>query len=139
MSMLFLMENLLFKLTEYQYEILMAILERPGQNPGDFFFDFPSIDGYVDMFLKAKLVSINESDELSITELGRAHLAEFELQQKIEKEREAQHQQQIDAITSIAKTAKQNAISAESDSKLSKIISILSLIVAIASVIVDIV
>ena len=26
------MENLLFKLTEYQYEILMAILERPGQN-----------------------------------------------------------------------------------------------------------
>ena len=25
------MENLLFKLTEYQYEILMAILERPGQ------------------------------------------------------------------------------------------------------------
>nr|DAY79126.1 MAG TPA: hypothetical protein [Caudoviricetes sp.] len=133
------MENLLFKLTEYQYEILMAILERPGQNPGDFFFDFPSIDGYVDMFLKAKLVSINESDELSITELGRAHLAEFELQQKIEKEREAQHQQQIDAITSIAKTAKQNAISAESDSKLSKIISILSLIVAIASVIVDIV
>lgn len=33
------MENLLFKLTEYQYEILMAILERPGQNPGDFFFD----------------------------------------------------------------------------------------------------
>lgn len=133
------MENLLFKLTEYQYEILMAILERPEQNPGDFFFDFPSIDGYVDMFLKAKLVSINESDELSITELGRAHLAEFELQQKIEKEREAQHQQQIDAITSIAKTAKQNAISAESDSKLSKIISILSLIVAIASVIVDIV
>ena len=133
------MENLLFKLTEYQYEILMAILERPGQNPGDFFFDFPSIDGYVEMFLKAKLVSINESDELSITELGRAHLAEFELQQKIEKEREAQHQQQIDAITSIAKTAKQNAISAESDSKLSKIISILSLIVAIASVIVDIV
>ncbi|RHV56806.1 hypothetical protein DXB19_13235 [Lachnospiraceae bacterium OM02-26] len=133
------MENLLFKLTEYQYEILMAILERPGQNPGDFFFDFPSIDGYVDMFLKAKLVSINESDELSITELGRAHLAEFELQQKIEKEREAQHQQQIDAITSIAETAKQNAISAESDSKLSKIISILSLIVAIASVIVDIV
>lgn len=76
------MENLLFKLTEYQYEILMAILERPGQNPGDFFFDFPSIDGYVEMFLKAKLVSINESDELSITELGRAHLAEFELQQK---------------------------------------------------------
>lgn len=133
------MENLLFKLTEYQYEILMAILERPGQNPGDFFFDFPSIDGYVDMFLKAKLVSINESDELSITELGRAHLAEFELQQKIEKEREVQHQQQIDAITSIAETAKQNAISAESDSKLSKIISILSLIVAIASVIVDIV
>ena len=133
------MENLLFKLTEYQYEILMAILERPGQNPGDFFFDFPSIDGYVDMFLKAKLVSINKSDELSITELGRAHLAEFELQQKIEKEREAQHQQQIDAITSIAKTAKQNAISAESDSKLSKIISILSLIVAIASVILDIV
>lgn len=133
------MENLLFKLTEYQYEILMAILERPGQNPGDFFFDFPSIDGYVDMFLKVKLVSINESDELSITELGRAHLAEFELQQKIEKEREAQHQQQIDAITSIAETAKQNAISAESDSKLSKIISILSLIVAIASVIVDIV
>ena len=133
------MENLLFKLTEYQYEILMAILERPGQNPGDFFFEFPSIDGYVDMFLKAKLVSINESDELSITELGRAHLAEFELQQKIEKEREAQHQQQIDAITSIAETAKQNAISAESDSKLSKIISILSLIVAIASVIVDIV
>ena len=125
------MENLLFKLTEYQYEILMAILERPGQNPGDFFFDFPSIDGYVEMFLKAKLVSI--------TELGRAHLAEFELQQKIEKEREAQHQQQIDAITSIAETAKQNAISAESDSKLSKIISILSLIVAIASVIVDIV
>lgn len=133
------MENLLFKLTEYQYEILMAILERPGQNLGDFFFDFPSIDGYVDMFLKAKLVSINESDELSITELGRAHLAEFELQQKIEKEREAQHQQQIDAITSIAETAKQNAISAESDSKLSKIISILSLIVAIASIIVDIV
>lgn len=133
------MENLLFKLTEYQYEILMAILERPGQNPGDFFFDFPSIDGYVEMFLKAKLVSINESDELSITELGRAHLAEFELQQKIEKEREAQHQQQIDAITSIAETAKQNAISAESDSKLSKIISILSLIVAITSVIVDIV
>ena len=133
------MENLLFKLTEYQYEILMAILERPGQNPGDFFFDFPSIDGYVEMFLKAKLVSINESDELSITELGRAHLAEFELQQKIETEREAQHQQQIDAITSIAETAKQNAISAESDSKLSKIISILSLIVAIASVIVDIV
>lgn len=133
------MENLLFKLTEYQYEILMSILERPGQNPGDFFFDFPSIDGYVEMFLKAKLVSINESDELSITELGRAHLAEFELQQKIEKEREAQHQQQIDAITSIAETAKQNAISAESDSKLSKIISILSLIVAIASVIVDIV
>ncbi len=133
------MENLLFKLTEYQYEILMAILERPGQNPGDFFFDFPSIDGYVEMFLKAKLVSINESDELSITELERAHLAEFELQQKIEKEREAQHQQQIDAITSIAETAKQNAISAESDSKLSKIISILSLIVAIASVIVDIV
>lgn len=133
------MENLLFKLTEYQYEILMAILERPGQNPGDFFFDFPSIDGYVEMFLKAKLISINESDELSITELGRAHLAEFELQQKIEKEREAQHQQQIDAITSIAETAKQNAISAESDSKLSKIISILSLIVAIASVIVDIV
>lgn len=133
------MENLLFKLTEYQYEILMAILERPGQNPGDFFFDFPSIDGYVEMFLKAKLVSINESDKLSITELGRAHLAEFELQQKIEKEREAQHQQQIDAITSIAETAKQNAISAESDSKLSKIISILSLIVAIASVIVDIV
>ena len=133
------MENLLFKLTEYQYDILMAILERPGQNPGDFFFDFPSIDGYVEMFLKAKLVSINESDELSITELGRAHLAEFELQQKIEKEREAQHQQQIDAITSIAETAKQNAISAESDSKLSKIISILSLIVAIASVIVDIV
>ena len=133
------MENLLFKLTEYQYEILMAILERPGQNPGDFFFDFPSIDGYVEMFLKAKLVSINESDELSITELGRAHLAEFELQQKIEKEREAQHQQQIDAITSIAETAKQNAISAESDSKLSKIISILSLIVEIASVIVDIV
>lgn len=133
------MENLLFKLTEYQYEILMAILERPGQNPGDFFFDFPSIDGYVEMFLKAKLVSINESDELSITELGRAHLAEFELQQKIEKEREAQHQQQIDAITSIAETAQQNAISAESDSKLSKIISILSLIVAIASVIVDIV
>lgn len=133
------MENLLFKLTEYQYEILMAILERPGQNPGDFFFDFPSIDGYVEMFLKAKLVSINESDELSTTELGRAHLAEFELQQKIEKEREAQHQQQIDAITSIAETAKQNAISAESDSKLSKIISILSLIVAIASVIVDIV
>lgn len=133
------MENLLFKLTEYQYEILMAILERPRQNPGDFFFDFPSIDGYVEMFLKAKLVSINESDELSITELGRAHLAEFELQQKIEKEREAQHQQQIDAITSIAETAKQNAISAESDSKLSKIISILSLIVAIASVIVDIV
>lgn len=133
------MENLLFKLTEYQYEILMAILERPGQNPGDFFFDFPSIDGYVEMFLKAKLVSINESDELSITELGRAHLAEFELQQKIEKEREAQHQQQIDAITSIAETAKQNAIDAESDSKLSKIISILSLIVAIASVIVDIV
>lgn len=133
------MENLLFKLTEYQYEILMAILERPGQNPGDFFFDFPSIDGYVEMFLKAKLVSINESDELSITELGRAHLDEFELQQKIEKEREAQHQQQIDAITSIAETAKQNAISAESDSKLSKIISILSLIVAIASVIVDIV
>lgn len=133
------MENLLFKLTEYQYEILMAILERPGQNPGDFFFDFPSIDGYVEMFLKVKLVSINESDELSITELGRAHLAEFELQQKIEKEREAQHQQQIDAITSIAETAKQNAISAESDSKLSKIISILSLIVAIASVIVDIV
>lgn len=133
------MENLLFKLTEYQYEILMAILERPGQNPGDFFFDFPSIDGYVEMFLKAKLVSINESDELSITELGRAHLAEFELQQKIEKEREAQHQQQIDAITSIAETAKQNAISAESDSKLSKIISILSLIVAIASVIVNIV
>lgn len=133
------MENLLFKLTEYQYEILMAILERPGQNPGDFFFDFPSIDGYVEMFLKAKLVSINESDELSITELGRAHLAEFELQQKIEKEREAQHQQQIDTITSIAETAKQNAISAESDSKLSKIISILSLIVAIASVIVDIV
>lgn len=133
------MENLLFKLTEYQYEILMAILERPGQNPGDFFFDFPSIDGYVEMFLKAKLVSINESDELSITELGLAHLAEFELQQKIEKEREAQHQQQIDAITSIAETAKQNAISAESDSKLSKIISILSLIVAIASVIVDIV
>ena len=117
----------------------MAILERPRQNPGDFFFDFPSIDGYVEMFLKAKLVSINESDELSITELGRAHLAEFELQQKIEKEREAQHQQQIDAITSIAETAKQNAISAESDSKLSKIISILSLIVAIASVIVDIV
>ena len=90
------------------------------------------------MFLKAKLVSINESDELSITELGRAHLAEFELQQKIEKEREAQHQQQIDAITSIAETAKQNAISAESDSKLSKIISILSLIVATASVMVDI-
>ena len=133
------MENLLFKLTEYQYEILTAILECPGQNPGDFFFDFPSIDGYVEMFLNANLVSINESDELSITELERAHLAEFELQQKIEKEREAQHQQQIDAITSIAETAKQNAISAESDSKLSKIISILSLIVAIASVIVDIV
>ena len=116
----------------------MAILERPGQNPGDFFFDFPSIDGYVEMFLKAKLVSINDSDELSITELGRAHLAEFELQQKIEKEREAQHQQQIDAITSIAETAKQNALSAEADSKLSKTISILSLIVATASVMVDI-
>lgn len=97
------MENLLFKLTEYQYEILTAILECPGQNPGDFFFDFPSIDGYVEMFLNANLVSINESDEVSITELGRAHLAEFELQRKIEKEREAKYQQQIDAITSICR------------------------------------
>lgn len=132
------MENLLFKLTEYQYEILTAILECPGQNPGDFFFDFPSIDGYVEMFLNANLVSINESDEVSITELGRAHLAEFELQRKIEKEREAKYQQQIDAITSIAETAKQNALSAEADSKLSKTISILSLIVATASVMVDI-
>ena len=53
-------------------------------------------------------------------------------------EREAKYQQQIDAITSIAETAKQNALSAEADSKLSKTISILSLIVATASVMVDI-
>ena len=55
------MENLLFKLTEYQYEILTAILECPGQNPGDFFFNFPSIDGYVEMFLKAALIWLNLS------------------------------------------------------------------------------
>lgn len=113
------MENLLFKLTEYQYEILMAILERPGQNPGDFYFDFPSIDGYIEMFLEAKLISMNKSHKISITELGRSHLVEYRLQKEIDEKREAD-----------LRFSKRCSI-------FSMIISALSLVVAIASVVVN--
>lgn len=59
------MKNLLFKLTNYQSKILTAILENPDHVPGDFYFDFPSIDGYIEMFLEAKLISMNKSLLLS--------------------------------------------------------------------------
>lgn len=113
------MESLLFKLTDYQSKILTAILENPDHVPGDFYFDFPSIDGYIEMFLEAKLISMNKSHKLSITELGRSHLVEYRLQKEIDEKREAD-----------LRFSKRCSI-------FSMIISALSLVVAIASVVVN--
>lgn len=79
--------------TNDSYHLLNDILQHPGSSPSDLFFDEPTVDGQLELLLAANLVQIDSSGLLSITELGRAAVKNYEYCLKAEK-----HTRTIDNI-----------------------------------------
>lgn len=65
-------------ITESGFNLLENILQHPDSVPGDFLFDDPTVDGQLELLLSAKLATIDSNGIISITELGRAALKEFD-------------------------------------------------------------
>ena len=68
--------------TDDGYTILQRILSNPGILAADLFFNFPAIDGEVELLLAAKLIQSESSGGLHITELGRSALVAYEKQKR---------------------------------------------------------
>lgn len=80
------MESILGNLKDNEYTILCEILACPDITAADLFFDFPTIDGYVEELDKKRFITDSDGI-LNITELGRTALLEYELQKNISKKR----------------------------------------------------
>lgn len=78
------MDNKLNKFSENGYKVLTYILKNPGCYPADMFFDFPTIDGIVEILSGFEYIT-NKEGALNITELGRNALVEYEVLKKMEK------------------------------------------------------
>lgn len=96
-------------ITEDGFSLLEKILENPNYVPADFFIDEPTVDGQLELLLDSKLVSVNESDEFSITELGRAALKAYEKEKERRLLLEKQREEELATFKSIAETAKKSA------------------------------
>ena len=78
------MSNELEKMSINCYKVLDYILSNPDCCPGDMFFDFPTIDGIVEILCEYGYVT-DENGILGITELGRNALVEYSLALKEKK------------------------------------------------------
>ena len=74
-------------ITDDAFHLLENILSQPDSVPADFFFDDPTVDGQLELLLSSSLAEISSDGILSITELGRAALKEFDLSKKAERHR----------------------------------------------------
>ena len=72
------MKSLFKNVTNKEYEVLKLILENPNSCPADFFFDDPTIDGRIEELEKHHLIKLDSNAIISITELGRAALVEYD-------------------------------------------------------------
>ena len=94
-------------ITDDGFALLEEILTHSNCTPGDFFLYEPTVDGQFELLLNSKLISVNESDELSITELGRAALKAYEQEKEHHLLLEKQRAEEIATFKSIADTAKE--------------------------------
>lgn len=76
------MKSLFEDITAKEHLVLSEILKHPNQTSADFFFDHPTIDGQVEELMSHHLVEITDNGILSITELGRAALIEYNVLSK---------------------------------------------------------
>jgi hypothetical protein len=137
------MKSLFEDITDREYDILLLILENPNILQGDFLFDEPAIDGFIEMLSQKKLISISPDDELNITELGRAAILECDLIRKHNETVQRQHDEELSAYKSIADSmSKQVQVSmaqsesADKNAKFSKVTSIIAIIISIIALIV---
>lgn len=96
-------------ITEDGFLLLKEILEYPNLVPADMFFFEPTVDGQLELLLSSKLVSMNESAELNITELGRAALKEYEHEQERQLFLKQQREEELASFKIIAESAKESA------------------------------
>lgn len=68
--------------TDDGYILLNRILSEPGILAADLFFDFPAVDGEVELLSAAKLIREESSGRLCITELGRSALVAYQKQKR---------------------------------------------------------
>lgn len=106
------------EITEAGFELPEQILEQPNTFPGDFFFDEPTVDGQLELLLKSKLVSLNDNDQLSITELGRAALKHHDYIKEQNILIQKQRTEELETFKSIANLMQQqlNSVALQADS-----------------------
>lgn len=139
--------------TKDGYVLLRKILEQPDSVPADFFFDEPTVDGQIQLLIEARLVIMDEEYKLSVTELGRAALKEFESTLERESILEKRRQEELDSLRRLAdsacrqaelaeeaaKRATEESAIARKDAIFSKCTSIIAIIISIIAIIAPII
>lgn len=101
------------EITEAGFELLEQILEQPDTVPGDFWFDEPTAGGQLELLLKSQLAALDDEDQLSITELGRAALKHHDYIKEQDALARKQRAEELEVFKSIADSAQKQAASAE--------------------------
>lgn len=70
-------KNLFENVTNDEIKVLKWVLKNEGSCAADYFFIDPSIDGRIEELQKLNFINVDDSESLSITELGRAALNEY--------------------------------------------------------------
>ncbi len=105
------------ELTEAGFGLLEKILECPNTLPSDFWFDEPTVDGQLELLQKANLVVLDDKNQLSITELGRAALKHHDYIKEQDALTRKQHAEELEAFKSIANGAQKQAEFSEQSAK----------------------
>ncbi len=95
------------EITEAGFELLEQILEQPNNVPADFFFDDPTVDGQLELLQKYGLVLLDDNNQLSITELGRAALKHHDYIKEQETLVQKQHSEELELFKTMASTMQQ--------------------------------
>lgn len=86
------MKSIYENITDSEYKMLSTFLKNQNSCPADFFFDNPNIDGIVHELSNANLIELDENANISVTELGRSAVVEYD---NMLKKRKQEHHFQL--------------------------------------------